>query len=187
MSACSCMPSAHQLPVRCLRHTGCLAGQWLQAMLMLRGSSCALQLRPHRHRAHCGTPQPPAALHSVPCITRSMTPQSPETLGPKIKGSAGSLSGLTLQARQLSGQDADRVRGYFGMREVSLGLVGPGGHPRPLINGEFVFQIGMLDQVSMGWQELLHAGWCRAAGAACVSTCAQAQDPMVWAVGSGWC
>ena len=44
------------------------------------------------------------------------------------------------------------MRGYFGMREVGLGPVGPGGHPRPLINGEFVFQIGMLDQVSPGWQ-----------------------------------
>ena len=39
------------------------------------------------------------------------------------------------------------MRGYFGMREVSLGPVGPGNHPRPLLNGEFVFQIGMLDQV----------------------------------------
>ena len=53
-----------------------------------------------------------------------------------------------MQAQQLSGQDADRVQAYFGMREVSLGPVGPGGHPRPLINGEFVFQIGMLDQVT---------------------------------------
>ena len=53
-----------------------------------------------------------------------------------------------MQAQRLSGQDADRVQAYFGMREVSLGPVGPGGHPRPLINGEFVFQIGMLDQVT---------------------------------------
>ena len=42
----------------------------------------------------------------------------------------------------------DSVRSYFGVRDVSLGRVGPGGHLRPLINGKFVFQIGMLDQVS---------------------------------------
>lgn len=43
----------------------------------------------------------------------------------------------------------DHVRSYFGIREVSIGPVGPGGHPRPLLNGEFIFQIGMLDQVTV--------------------------------------
>ncbi|RYG31330.1 glycoside hydrolase family 2 [bacterium] len=38
----------------------------------------------------------------------------------------------------------DRVSSYFGMREVSVGTVD--GAPRILLNGEFVFQLGALDQ-----------------------------------------
>ncbi|CAH0343903.1 PA14 domain-containing protein [Bacillus sp. CECT 9360] len=38
----------------------------------------------------------------------------------------------------------DTVESYFGMREISLGKVGD--KLRPLLNGEFVFQIGPLDQ-----------------------------------------
>ncbi|MBX6762526.1 MAG: hypothetical protein K6T51_07700 [Rubrobacteraceae bacterium] len=39
---------------------------------------------------------------------------------------------------------ADEVESYFGMRSVSLGKVG--GRPHILINGEFIFQLGPLDQ-----------------------------------------
>ena len=63
--------------------------------------------------------------------------------------------GSCLQGHGHCRREQDRVRGYFGMREVSLGPVGPGGHPRPLLNGEFVFQIGMLDQVRQ--HELQHS------------------------------
>lgn len=52
----------------------------------------------------------------------------------------------------------DRVQSYFGVREISVGPVGPGGHPRPLLNGEFVFQIGMLDQVSATFHRLFLHG-----------------------------
>lgn len=38
----------------------------------------------------------------------------------------------------------DEVESYFGMREVTLGVVD--GVNRPLLNGEFVFQMGPLDQ-----------------------------------------
>ena len=38
----------------------------------------------------------------------------------------------------------DSVKSYFGMREISLGKVN--GQLRPLLNGEFIFQIGPLDQ-----------------------------------------
>lgn len=42
----------------------------------------------------------------------------------------------------------DHVRAYFGMRKISLGRVGGEKHLRPLLNDEFVFHMGMLDQVS---------------------------------------
>ncbi|WP_462411416.1 PA14 domain-containing protein [Neobacillus sp. Marseille-QA0830] len=38
----------------------------------------------------------------------------------------------------------DTVQSYFGMREISLGKVN--GQLRPLLNGEFIFQMGPLDQ-----------------------------------------
>ncbi|MBY0149248.1 PA14 domain-containing protein [Neobacillus niacini] len=38
----------------------------------------------------------------------------------------------------------DTVKSYFGMREISLGKVN--GQLRPLLNGEFIFQMGPLDQ-----------------------------------------
>ena len=41
----------------------------------------------------------------------------------------------------------DRVKGYVGMRKISLGRTHPHGHLRPMLNNEFVFQIGFLDQV----------------------------------------
>ena len=43
--------------------------------------------------------------------------------------------------------EGDAVKAYVGMRKVSLGRVGPGGRLRPLLNNEFVFQLGFLDQV----------------------------------------
>ncbi|CAM4243755.1 regulation of enolase protein 1 (concanavalin A-like superfamily) [Paenibacillus endophyticus] len=42
------------------------------------------------------------------------------------------------------GQTIDEVTSYFGMREIKLGKVD--GITRPLLNGEFVFQMGPLDQ-----------------------------------------
>ncbi|KAK9841236.1 hypothetical protein WJX74_002356 [Apatococcus lobatus] len=41
---------------------------------------------------------------------------------------------------------ADVVTGYFGMRKISIGKAGASAHPHMLLNGEFVFQVGMLDQ-----------------------------------------
>lgn len=38
----------------------------------------------------------------------------------------------------------DEVGSYFGMRSLTLGTVG--GYTRPLLNGQFVFQVGPLDQ-----------------------------------------
>ncbi len=41
------------------------------------------------------------------------------------------------------------MKSYVGMRKVSLGKVGPGNHLRPMLNNEFVFQLGFLDQVRL--------------------------------------
>ena len=41
----------------------------------------------------------------------------------------------------------DVVRAYFGMRKISLGRAGPGDHLRPLLNNRFEFHMGLLDQV----------------------------------------
>lgn len=46
-----------------------------------------------------------------------------------------------------SGGPRDSVTSYFGMRKSSMGKT-PDGGLRPMINNEFVFQTGMLDQVS---------------------------------------
>ena len=43
------------------------------------------------------------------------------------------------------GREQDRVESYFGLRSVSL-APDADGVPRPLLNGEFVFQVGLLDQ-----------------------------------------
>ncbi len=45
---------------------------------------------------------------------------------------------------------SDTVKGYVGMRKISLGRTEPHGHLRPLLNDEFTFQIGFLDQVRHG-------------------------------------
>lgn len=42
----------------------------------------------------------------------------------------------------------DMVKGYVGMRKISLGHVGRGNHLRPMLNNEFIFQLGFLDQVA---------------------------------------
>ncbi|WP_216639620.1 FIMAH domain-containing protein [Virgibacillus phasianinus] len=50
-----------------------------------------------------------------------------------------------LKVKLKDGQNTiDEVSSYFGMREISLGKVD--GTLRPLLNGEFVFQMGPLDQ-----------------------------------------
>lgn len=44
--------------------------------------------------------------------------------------------------------DQDRVQSYFGMRKISLGHVPGETNPRILLNNLFVFQMGILDQVT---------------------------------------
>ena len=56
---------------------------------------------------------------------------------------------LTVAAYLVSQDVVDKVRGYVGMRKISLGCTERHGHLRPLLNNEFVFQIGFLDQVCM--------------------------------------
>ena len=43
----------------------------------------------------------------------------------------------------------DSVTGYMGMRKISLGRTWQDGQLRLMLNDEFVFQIGFLDQVSV--------------------------------------
>lgn len=54
------------------------------------------------------------------------------------------LYGLRLQLKDKTGKVLDDVDSYFGMRSVSIAKVN--GKMRTLFNGEFVFQIGLLDQ-----------------------------------------
>lgn len=54
------------------------------------------------------------------------------------------LYGLKLQLHDKRGKVIDEVDSYFGMRSVELGKVN--GVVRPLLNGEFVLQLGLLDQ-----------------------------------------
>lgn len=54
------------------------------------------------------------------------------------------LYDLKLQLKDKKGKIVDEIDSYFGMRSVSMGKVGD--VTRPLLNGEFVFQIGLLDQ-----------------------------------------
>ncbi|CAL8464673.1 g4208 [Coccomyxa elongata] len=59
------------------------------------------------------------------------------------------LYDLQVSLQEGSSMDAaggDTVKSYVGMRKVSLGKVGPGNHLRPMLNNEFVFQLGFLDQ-----------------------------------------
>lgn len=54
------------------------------------------------------------------------------------------LYDLKLELRNKRGQVVDVVNSYFGMRSVELGKVG--GVMRTLLNGQFEFQLGLLDQ-----------------------------------------
>lgn len=54
------------------------------------------------------------------------------------------LYDLTVRLKDGKGKIVDEVSSYFGMRSIELGKVD--GVTRPLLNGEFVFQIGLLDQ-----------------------------------------
>lgn len=54
------------------------------------------------------------------------------------------LYDLKLQLKNAEGKVVDEVESYFGMRSVALEKVD--GVNRPLLNGQFVFQIGLLDQ-----------------------------------------
>ncbi|WP_374568113.1 AbfB domain-containing protein [Ideonella sp.] len=54
------------------------------------------------------------------------------------------LYDLTLKLKNANGKVVDTIGSYFGMRSISVGDVG--GVPRPLLNGQFVFQNGPLDQ-----------------------------------------
>jgi hypothetical protein len=54
------------------------------------------------------------------------------------------LYDLTIQLKEADGSVADEVKSYFGMRDIKLGKVN--GIVRPLINGKFVMQLGLLDQ-----------------------------------------
>lgn len=54
------------------------------------------------------------------------------------------LYNLTLTLTDTLGNQLDKVTSYFGMRDISIGKVQ--GINRPLLNGKFVMQIGLLDQ-----------------------------------------
>lgn len=54
------------------------------------------------------------------------------------------LYDLKVRLKVRSGQTADEVSSYFGMRSIRLGTVN--GIKRPLLNGKFVLQLGLLDQ-----------------------------------------
>ncbi|ANI90729.1 beta-glycosidase [Arachidicoccus ginsenosidimutans] len=54
------------------------------------------------------------------------------------------LYDLKIRLKDKSGKTTDEVGSYFGMRSVTLGTVN--GVKRPLLNGKFVLQLGLLDQ-----------------------------------------
>lgn len=54
------------------------------------------------------------------------------------------LYDLKLQLKDRKGKIVDQIDSYFGMRSVTIGKVD--GVNRPLLNGKFLFQIGLLDQ-----------------------------------------
>lgn len=54
------------------------------------------------------------------------------------------LYDLKLTLKDKSGNVTDEVSSYFGMRDIKLGKVD--GVVRPLLNGKFVMQVGLLDQ-----------------------------------------
>ncbi len=54
------------------------------------------------------------------------------------------LYNLTISLEDAKGKTTDEVKSYFGMRDIKLGKVN--GVNRPLINGKFMMQLGLLDQ-----------------------------------------
>lgn len=54
------------------------------------------------------------------------------------------LYDLKISLKNADGSVADEVKSYFGMRDIKLGKVN--GVTRPLINGKFMLQLGLLDQ-----------------------------------------
>lgn len=54
------------------------------------------------------------------------------------------LYDLTISLKDGGGNVTDNVKSYFGMRDIKLGKVN--GVVRPLINGKFMMQLGLLDQ-----------------------------------------
>jgi len=54
------------------------------------------------------------------------------------------LYDLKLNLQNTAGDVTDQVKSYFGMRDIKLGKVN--GVTRPLINGKFIMQLGLLDQ-----------------------------------------
>ncbi|MEO6977419.1 MAG: sugar-binding domain-containing protein, partial [Mucilaginibacter sp.] len=54
------------------------------------------------------------------------------------------LYDLKLTLQNANGEVTDEVKSYFGMRDIKLGKLN--GVNRPLINGKFVMQLGLLDQ-----------------------------------------
>ncbi len=53
----------------------------------------------------------------------------------------------------------DRVQSYFGMRKISLGKVPGESNPRIMLNNMFLFQMGVLDQVSTPAHNLMYDVW----------------------------
>ncbi|WP_158796455.1 glycoside hydrolase family 2 protein [Pedobacter sp. L105] len=54
------------------------------------------------------------------------------------------LYDLKISLTNAQGEITDEVKSYFGMRDIKLGKVN--GVTRPLINGKFIMQLGLLDQ-----------------------------------------
>jgi hypothetical protein len=54
------------------------------------------------------------------------------------------LYDLKLSLQDANGSTVDEVKSYFGMRDIKLGKIN--GVNRPLINGKFIMQLGLLDQ-----------------------------------------
>lgn len=54
------------------------------------------------------------------------------------------LYDLNIALKNTDGSVADEVKSYFGMRDIKLGRVN--GVTRPLVNGKFIMQLGLLDQ-----------------------------------------
>jgi len=54
------------------------------------------------------------------------------------------LYDLKITLKNHNGETVDEVKSYFGMRDIRLGKVS--GVMRPLLNGKFIMQVGLLDQ-----------------------------------------